>query len=286
MKGAPEVVLERCAPVDGALEAIESFADLGMRVLALAEKRGTDGFRLLGLAALVDPPRESALTAVGACRAAGVDVKMITGDHVSTARAIAARFGLGGAALTGRELDALDDAALDRAAGGDHGVRARRSGAQAAARAHPAARGRGRGDDRRRRQRRACAQAGRHRRRHGRVRHRGGARGRRRGPHRRRLREHRGGRGGGPPRVRQHPEGDRVRPADQPRRGADHPRRRPGLPVRGRRAAPAGRADADPLGQPDRHGDARPAARGRGDRAGLDEPPAAPAATRRSSGAS
>ena len=83
-----------------------------MRVLALAEGRGTaldGGLRQLGLAALVDPPRGSAITAVGACRAAGVDVKMITGDHVSTARAIGAVFGLGGQALTGRELDALDD---------------------------------------------------------------------------------------------------------------------------------------------------------------------------------
>ena len=123
MKGAPEVVLERCAAVDGALEALDALAGGGMRVLALAEKRATtlaeldDGFRLLGLAALVDPPRESALTAGGACRAAGVEVKMITGDHVSTAAAIAARFGLAGRALTGRELDRLDDAEFGRVAG-------------------------------------------------------------------------------------------------------------------------------------------------------------------------
>ena len=123
MKGAPEVVLERCAAVDGAVEALDALAGGGMRVLAVAEKRATtlaeldDGFRLLGLAALVDPPRESALTAVGACRAAGVDVKMITGDHVSTAAAIAARFGLAGRALTGRELDRLDDAEFGRVAG-------------------------------------------------------------------------------------------------------------------------------------------------------------------------
>jgi calcium-translocating P-type ATPase len=123
MKGAPEVVLERCAAVDGAAEALDALAGGGMRVLAVAEKRAMtlaeldDGFRLLGLAALVDPPRESALTAVSACRAAGVDVKMITGDHVSTATAIAARFGLAGRALTGRELDRLDDAELGRVAG-------------------------------------------------------------------------------------------------------------------------------------------------------------------------
>jgi calcium-translocating P-type ATPase len=119
MKGAPEVVLARCTAVDGAAEAVDALAERGMRVLAVAEGRGEQiggGLRLLGLAALVDPPRESALTAVGACRAAGVDVKMITGDHVSTARAIGAEFGLAGRALTGRELDALDDDAFARAA--------------------------------------------------------------------------------------------------------------------------------------------------------------------------
>ena len=129
LKGAPEVVLERCTQVDGAGAAVEGLAAEGMRVLAVAERtvaggRSTlsesdldGGFTLLGLAALVDPPRDSALTAVRACRQAGVDVKMITGDHVSTARAIASRFGLAGAALTGRELDALDDGQLERAAG-------------------------------------------------------------------------------------------------------------------------------------------------------------------------
>jgi calcium-translocating P-type ATPase len=119
MKGAPEVVLERCVTVDGAAEAVDALAERGMRVLAVAEGRDTEldgGFRLLGLAALVDPPRESALTAVSACRAAGVDVKMITGDHVSTARAIGAQFGLAGRALTGPELDALDDDDFARAA--------------------------------------------------------------------------------------------------------------------------------------------------------------------------
>ena len=128
LKGAPEVVLERCAGTAGALDTVEALAARGMRVLAVA--RGTvgpdrttladadldGGFELLGLAALVDPPRDSAIGAVRACREAGVDVKMITGDHVSTASAIAARFGLAGRALTGRELDGLDDAELEQAA--------------------------------------------------------------------------------------------------------------------------------------------------------------------------
>ena len=58
---------------------------------------------------MLDPPREDAIAAVAACRAAGIDVKMITGDHLATARAIGERFGLDGAGLTGAELDALDD---------------------------------------------------------------------------------------------------------------------------------------------------------------------------------
>jgi len=128
VKGAPEVVLERCVASGDAAAAVDALAAHGMRVLAVAERRVGDdhavlaeadldgGFTLLGLAAIVDPPRESALTAVRACRGAGVEVKMITGDHVSTARSIAARFGLGGQSFTGRDLDALDDAALERAA--------------------------------------------------------------------------------------------------------------------------------------------------------------------------
>jgi magnesium-transporting ATPase (P-type) len=128
VKGAAEVVLGRCGDAPGAGDAIEGFAEAGMRVLAVAERRVGDdhvalteadidgGFTLLGLAALVDPPRESALAAVHACRDAGIGVKMITGDHVSTARAIAARFGLTGRAFSGRELDAIDDDGLDHAA--------------------------------------------------------------------------------------------------------------------------------------------------------------------------
>ncbi|HEY6692218.1 MAG TPA: HAD-IC family P-type ATPase [Solirubrobacteraceae bacterium] len=128
VKGAPEIVLGLCGDSAGAGAAVEGFAAVGMRVIAVAERVVDDGqtalaeadlsrgFTLLGLAALVDPPRESAMAAVHACREAGIEVKLITGDHVSTARAIASRFGLGGRAFSGRELDALDDARLDRAA--------------------------------------------------------------------------------------------------------------------------------------------------------------------------
>ena len=72
---------------------------------------------LLGLVGIIDPPRPEAIEAVAQCRAAGIRVVMITGDHGVTASAIAAQLGLGDAlqAITGPEIEALDDAALQQA---------------------------------------------------------------------------------------------------------------------------------------------------------------------------
>jgi magnesium-transporting ATPase (P-type) len=126
VKGAPERVLRMCRGVDlhhwhGRAEAL---ARRGLRVLALAE-RIEDGTRIdagtldgtltfLGLVGLIDPPRPEAIAAVAECRAAGIRVKMITGDHAGTAAAIAAQIGLAnpGRVLTGADLDKLDDAQL------------------------------------------------------------------------------------------------------------------------------------------------------------------------------
>jgi magnesium-transporting ATPase (P-type) len=139
VKGAPERVLERCdsagdpgAPLDAAAwhRRIDALASQGARVLAAAWKPAPDGARdlsmadlegglvLAGLYGLVDPPRPEAIAAVAECRAAGIDVKMITGDHAATARSIAAELGLGNTdtVLTGAEIEALDDAALEEAA--------------------------------------------------------------------------------------------------------------------------------------------------------------------------
>jgi magnesium-transporting ATPase (P-type) len=101
---------------------------LGQRVLAFAVKsvdsaqrelKFTDmesGYTLLGMVGITDPPREEAIAAVRECKAAGICVKMITGDHAETARAIAAQIGIGnGQVLNGNELDALDEAALRKA---------------------------------------------------------------------------------------------------------------------------------------------------------------------------
>jgi len=136
LKGAPERVLEMCTQVRVAGEdhpldrsvweaRIEAVAARGQRVLACAfrpaetdhrDLRFADvegGLTLLGLFGMIDPPREEAVRAVAACHAAGIRVKMITGDHKATAAAIAAQLGIGAdAALNGIELEALSDAQL------------------------------------------------------------------------------------------------------------------------------------------------------------------------------
>ncbi|MEM6492398.1 MAG: HAD-IC family P-type ATPase, partial [Pseudomonadota bacterium] len=138
VKGAPERVAQMCAdqrndqgaisPLDETFWAAEAhrLAAAGMRVLALAERRaeptatGLDfadvegRMTMLGLVGVIDPPRPDAIAAVADCRRAGVRVQMITGDHAVTAAAIAREIGLEktAQALTGAEIDLLDDAAL------------------------------------------------------------------------------------------------------------------------------------------------------------------------------
>ncbi|PWB41584.1 MAG: carbonate dehydratase [Rhodocyclales bacterium] len=137
VKGAPERLLRMCTrqrvagedrPLDDAFwhRQVEALAAAGQRVLALAEapmekgRRELDfadveqGLTLLALVGIIDPPREEAIAAVAQCRAAGIRVKMITGDHGVTARAIAAAMGIGDGrrVLTGAEIEELDDAAL------------------------------------------------------------------------------------------------------------------------------------------------------------------------------
>ena len=88
----------------------------GAESLELADVEDGD-LTLLGLVGLIDPPRPEAVQAIAECKAAGIDVKMITGDHASTGAAIARELGLGkGAvdALTGHAIDTMDDAALRR----------------------------------------------------------------------------------------------------------------------------------------------------------------------------
>ncbi len=127
-KGAPDKVLGICSlRIDGESEyalsanekelinkVCERFAENGLRVLALSCDFGQGGV-FLGLAAMKDPLRDEARSAVTSCRRAGIRTVMITGDHILTAKAIARESGIfreGDRALTGAELDRLNDEQL------------------------------------------------------------------------------------------------------------------------------------------------------------------------------
>lgn len=131
-KGAPEAILPRCATIidaDGrerpldddtiaALGAIqEELASEGMRVLALASGENDTGaiedLVLRSLVGIVDPPRPEAREAIRRCRRAGVAVKMITGDHPTTAASIARALDLHGRVVSGPELEAMTDDDLE-----------------------------------------------------------------------------------------------------------------------------------------------------------------------------
>jgi len=134
LKGAPERVLEMCThqrTVDGDqpldenywLAHLEEMAQQGQRVLAIAVKPVRheqmeltfsdvdNDLTMLGLFGLIDPPREEAIEAVQVCDRAGIRVKMITGDHGATARAIARQLKLVNTddVLTGQELELMSE---------------------------------------------------------------------------------------------------------------------------------------------------------------------------------
>ena len=144
LKGAPDRLLDRCQhelgadgqiqPLDRAFwEAqIEQLSGEGLRVLAAASRETHPhhgelaisdlevDMVFLGLIGIIDPPRPEAIAAIRSCHRAGIRVKMITGDHAGTARAIGAEMGLGKAdtlkVVTGAELEAADDTELQRLA--------------------------------------------------------------------------------------------------------------------------------------------------------------------------
>src|SRR3546814_18529765 len=87
-----------------------------MKRLASPDDVGED-LVLIGLVGFIDPPREEVKAAVAACKAAGIRVIMITGDHAATAREIARQLNLSAdpTVLTGEDIEALDDKALGQA---------------------------------------------------------------------------------------------------------------------------------------------------------------------------
>ena len=68
----------------------------------------------LALVGIVDPPRKEARDAIGLCKEAGIRIRMITGDHATTAAAIAKQLGIEGEAITGAEFAAMSDEEIDR----------------------------------------------------------------------------------------------------------------------------------------------------------------------------
>lgn len=140
-KGAPDVLLERCTRVRVGMDIVviedamrsriladvDSLSDAALRTLSVAYRPLTADeaqdvpeslecdLIFVGTVGMIDPPRAEAVVAIAEARRAGIRVIMITGDHPRTAARIAADLGIvatGSAAVTGVELDALDDAAF------------------------------------------------------------------------------------------------------------------------------------------------------------------------------
>ena len=130
VKGAFDVLASRCVrgDIDNAKAMNDSLSSQALRVIAVAYKEidtvpsnATSeelecGLTFLGMVGMIDPPRPEAKAAVATCRKAGIKPVMITGDHVVTASAIAKELGIledGDMAITGAQLDAMNDSELD-----------------------------------------------------------------------------------------------------------------------------------------------------------------------------
>ena len=142
MKGAPEVVLDKCSHIlaDGEirelggkarseiLKANEEMAQAALRVLGFAYRECLDPIQcteedlehhmvFVGLAGMMDPPREEAIEAITVCKQVGIRSIMITGDHKLTAVAIAKEMGIfkdGDRVLTGEELERISEEELEK----------------------------------------------------------------------------------------------------------------------------------------------------------------------------
>ncbi len=138
LKGAPDRLLDRCAQQRGAdgtsepldrdfwEQRIDDLSGEGLRVLAAAARDAEpnpealdmealdEGMVFLGIVGIIDPPRPEAIEAIRICRDAGIRVKMITGDHAGTAKAIGYEMGIGDGqhAVTGAELEVASDEEL------------------------------------------------------------------------------------------------------------------------------------------------------------------------------
>ena len=133
VKGAPERVVEMCdtvltvtgrKPLDTkeVLTKADELAGDGLRVIGMARGDGDltdtedpDGLTFLGFAGMIDPPRSGVPEAIDACYRAGIDVKMVTGDHAVTAKAISEQVGIeSDRVLTGEDVAELSDEELTK----------------------------------------------------------------------------------------------------------------------------------------------------------------------------
>ena len=129
VKGAPEQVIASCSRLwnangprelhskdkEALIRKAESYSSKGYRVLGFASASGFGKERaFLGLMAMKDPPRKGVKEAIVACSQAGITVKMLTGDHKSTAQAIADEIGMGTRAVDWEEIRDLEGEAFDR----------------------------------------------------------------------------------------------------------------------------------------------------------------------------
>ncbi len=135
-KGAPEILVKHCVRVQSGkvaknldetarvriLAAAQELSRKGYRTIGLAYKeagsvkeRLEEGLTFLGIVGIEDPPREEVANALSTCLRAGIKVKMLTGDSLETAKAIAKEIGLEGGALDGDALDRLNESDLSRA---------------------------------------------------------------------------------------------------------------------------------------------------------------------------
>ena len=128
-KGAPEIILDMCDSIyvskklsktdkEKILKIVYEMAGNGLRVLGFSYKKLSKNYSInsvesnmtfVGLVAMIDPPRKETKSAIALCKRAGIKIKMITGDHELTAKAIASQVGLEGNILRGEELDKMDD---------------------------------------------------------------------------------------------------------------------------------------------------------------------------------
>ena len=114
IKGAPEIVMEKCsieADMRQQMEAqLRDWQQHAMRTLAIAQDK-----TLLAIVAISDPLRKEVPEAIGQCRQAGIDVKIVTGDTSATAQEIARQIGIEGDVMTGSDFAAMsDEEALQR----------------------------------------------------------------------------------------------------------------------------------------------------------------------------